>query len=74
MTHPSPKSAFDAYPSFPWEIACGAVAQLRIELPPFKPPADADSDDDVEPDDGDDDAFTMDGNLAKVIPFRKRAP
>lgn len=71
LTHPSPASAFDAYPSFAWEVTCEAVAQLKIELPPFRPPMGTDRDDDG-PDDDERDAVAIEGNLAKIIPFPKR--
>ena len=72
LTHPSPKSAFDVYPSFPWEITCEAVAQLKIQLPSPKPPVEGDRDDDGDPDvdaQGGDEAASVEGNVAKVIPF-----
>jgi len=55
------------------EGTCEAGSKINIEPPPPNPPAECDRVNDGEPDDKHEDhATSIEGNLAKVIPFPSR--
>ncbi|MCU0693976.1 MAG: site-specific integrase [Polyangiaceae bacterium] len=72
VTHPSPRSMFDLYARFSWEVRCMAVGQLKIELPPQLSPREADGAHEPGDDARTNDDTAVEGNLAKVIPFPSR--